>query len=110
MIASNSSAGACSPPPAQAFRPGFAREQVQRIQNSARGSPEGLPHHDSCRPLANSGGAIAMTIDEPRAVLDELKKMAAEQGWVQVSDYVNQMEASDRQTLVVYAPEVLPDR
>ena len=51
-----------------------------------------------------------MTIDEPRAVLDELKKMAAEQGWVQVSDYVNQMEASDRQTLVAYAPEVPPDR
>jgi hypothetical protein len=50
-----------------------------------------------------------MTIDEPRAVLDELKRMAAEQRWAQVTGYVAQVEASDRQVHVAYAPEVLPD-
>ena len=47
-----------------------------------------------------------MTIDEPRAVFDELKRMAAEQDWAQVTSYVAQLEASDRQILVAYAPEV----
>lgn len=50
-----------------------------------------------------------MTIDEPRVVLDELKSMAAEQGWTQVTSYLARVEISDRQILVAYAPEVPPD-
>jgi hypothetical protein len=50
-----------------------------------------------------------MTKDEPRAVLDELRKMAAEQGWTQVTGYLAQVEILDRQILVACAPGVPAD-
>ena len=50
-----------------------------------------------------------MTMDEPHAVLDELKSLAAEQGWTQVTGFVAQVETADRQILVAYAPGVDPE-
>ncbi len=50
-----------------------------------------------------------MTMDEPHAVLDELKSMAAEQGWTQVAGYVAQVAAADRQVLIACAPNVRPE-
>ncbi|HEX2745269.1 MAG TPA: hypothetical protein VHN16_12825 [Streptosporangiaceae bacterium] len=49
-----------------------------------------------------------MTMDEPHAVLDELKSMAAEQGWTRVTGYVAQVATADRQVLVACAPGVDP--
>ena len=50
-----------------------------------------------------------MTMDESHAVLDELKSLAAEQGWTQVTGFVAQVETADRQILVAYAPGVDPE-
>ena len=50
-----------------------------------------------------------MTMDEPHAVLDELKSMAAEQGWTQVTGYLAQVATADRQVLIAYAPGVHPE-
>jgi hypothetical protein len=47
-----------------------------------------------------------MTTAEPHAVLDELRSLAAEQGWAQVSEYVARAQTADRQILVAWAPGV----
>ena len=47
-----------------------------------------------------------MTMDEPHAVLDELKSIAAEQGWTQVTGYLAQVATADRQVLMACAPGV----
>lgn len=47
-----------------------------------------------------------MTTAEPYAVLDELRSLAAEQGWAQVSEYVARAQTADRQILVACAPGV----
>ncbi len=50
-----------------------------------------------------------MTMDEPHAVLHELKSMAAEQGWTQVTGYLAQVATADRQVLIACAPGVYPE-
>jgi hypothetical protein len=50
-----------------------------------------------------------MTVDESHAVLGELTSLATSQGWTQVTGYVAQLNAADRQVLIACAPNVRPE-